>query len=298
MTAITILNVEDDDDAADLLAHALENLKSRAYSIRRARSLAEFETLFAEAAPDIVLLDLHLPDSKGLDTVHKVLARIDGGVPVLVLTGSTDTGIGLKAVEAGAQDFLPKSEMVSPLLGRAIDFSIQRGRAIHQAKQTAMQDSLTGIGNRAFFNQSVEAAIGRAQRHGNLFALAYIDLDGFKAINDTKGHAAGDEVLKEVARRCKKCARVNDLVCRLGGDEFVIMLDNILTLGKAFTAAKHYSDAIEKPITLSTGDTVSVGASLGVALCPEDGFTAEKLTEVADSRMYQAKAARKRKTGS
>lgn len=294
--AITILSVEDDDDDADLLAHALAQSKDCAYEILRARSLAEFRQLLPAATPDIVLLDLHLPDSSGMDTVGRVLAEA-GGVPVLVLTGSADANVGLNSVQAGAQDFLPKTELLSPLLFRAIDFAIQRGRLVQQAERKALSDPLTGLGNRAFFNQSVEAAVGRARRHGSLFALAFIDLDGFKAINDSHGHAAGDEVLKEVANRCRKASRVNDIVCRLGGDEFVLLLDNILTAHQAGLAARHYTDAIERPIALSTpGVNVRIGASLGIALCPADGVTAEMLTGVADRRMYAAKAARKRQT--
>ncbi len=290
---IKILSVEDDDDDADLLAFALEQAADRTYDLKRARSLKAMHDVLAGFRPDIVLLDLNLPDSGGLDTVRQaVLASHDA--PILVLTGRSDDETGRGAVEAGAQDFLPKTEMMTPVLKRAIDFAIQRKAIVRAAELRAATDTLTGLSNRAAFTRALDAAAAQATRHASGFALAFIDLDGFKAINDTFGHAAGDEVLVEVARRAKAMARSSDHLCRLGGDEFVVLLDSVAMPEFAHAAASRYAAAIEAPITLGGGAVVSVGASLGLALCPADGMTPAQLVQAADRRMYAVKAERKR----
>ena len=290
---IKVLSVEDDDDDADLLAFALEQTPDRAYELRRARSLAQMHGVLSSFRPDIVLLDLNLPDSRGLDTVRSaVLASHDA--PILVLTGSIDDETGSGAVEAGAQDFLPKPEMMTPILKRSIDFAIQRKSVIRAAELRAATDALTGLSNRAAFSRTLDQAVAHADRHAAGFALAFIDLDGFKAINDTYGHAAGDEVLVAVASRARGVARSSDHICRLGGDEFVILFDSVVAEEHAKRAAARYAAAIEEPILLSTGMEVRVGVSLGLALCPADGKTASELVQVADQRMYASKAERKR----
>lgn len=292
--AIKILSVEDDDDDADLLAFALEQTPDRSYELRRARSLAQMHEILRFFRPDIVLLDLNLPDSGGLDTVRSaVLASHDA--PILVLTGNMDDETGNGAVEAGAQDFLPKPEMMTPILKRSIDFAIQRKGIVRAAELRAATDSLTGLSNRAAFSRALDRATAHATRHAAGFALAFIDLDGFKAINDSHGHAAGDEVLIAVATRLRGMARASDHICRLGGDEFVILFDGVVVEDHANRAAARYAAAIEEPIALSNGVRVQVGASLGLALCPADGRSASELVQAADQRMYASKAERKRK---
>jgi diguanylate cyclase (GGDEF)-like protein len=185
--------------------------------------------------------------------------------------------------------------MMSPILKRSIDFAIQRKGIVRAAEKRAATDALTGLANRAAFTRELETATAQADRHGGGFALAFIDLDGFKAINDTRGHAAGDEVLVAVAARIRAAARASDQPCRLGGDEFVILLDGIAAEDQAMHAAARYATAIEQPITLADGATVQVGASLGLACCPADGRSASALMLAADARMYASKAERKRR---
>jgi diguanylate cyclase (GGDEF)-like protein len=290
-TIIKILHVEDSDEDAELLAFALANAHDREYDIHRARSLSEMHEILTLVRPDIVLLDLHLPDSHGLDTVRKAML-VSHDAPVLVLTGKNEDEIGIAAVDAGAQDFLPKGEIMTPVLKRGIDFAIRRKGVVRAAELRAATDALTGLSNRAHFIRTLDSATAHADRHCHGFALAVVDLEGFKAINDGKGLAAGDEVLTTVAVRMKAVARNNDHLCRLGGDEFVILLDGVVAEEQAKIAAARYAAAIGAPITLRNGDVVRVDASLGLALCPGDGRTASALVEAADRRMYQAKAER------
>jgi two-component system, cell cycle response regulator len=291
---ITVLAVEDDDDHADLLGLALAQITGRSYQMQRLHSLSELADRSELIEADIILLDLNLPDSMGLETVRRAIDAASG-VPIIVLTGTEGTEIGLQAVQAGAQDFLPKAELLSAPLGRTIDFAIQRRQSARVTEQKTLLDSITGLGNRTGFMQQLQSAIARAERHGESFALAFIDLDGFKAINDTYGHAAGDEVLSTIGNRCREFSRANDYLCRLGGDEFVVLLDGIADFDQASSAAQRYASAIEAPISLLKVSTapVFVGASVGLAVWPADGTNAAALLSASDARMYASKAARK-----
>lgn len=295
MPAIKILNVEDDDTDADVLARALQCAPGREYEVHRTHSLAEMPKAIAATRPDLILLDLHLPDARGADTVHGAM-RYAADIPVLVLTGSGSEQIGQSSIDAGVQDFIPKTELMSANLPRSIDFAIRRKQKLRDTEQSAMRDPLTGLVNRAGLLQYLSRATARARRQGGGFAIAFLDLDGFKAINDRYGHAAGDEVLVTVAKRARSIARANDTLARLGGDEFVFLLDGCFTRAKARQGASRFSAIISKPIVLGEdlgSAHVSVSASFGLAVCPKDSLDAQELLSVADQGMYENKRERK-----
>lgn len=295
MSAIKILNVEDDDDDADILARALERAEGREYQLHRTSSLAEMPGAIAQTKPDLILLDLHLPDARGADTVHGAM-RYAADIPVLVLTGSGSEQMGQSSIDLGVQDFIPKAELFSTHLSRSIDYAIRRKQKQRDVEQNALRDSLTGLNNRAGLMQSLLGATARARRQGGGFAVAFLDLDGFKAINDIYGHAAGDEVLVTVAKRAQAIARANDTLCRLGGDEFVFVLDGSCTRAKARQGASRFSAVISKPIVLNRDGAsphVSVSASFGLAVCPKDSFDPEELLSIADHAMYDNKRERR-----
>lgn len=154
----------------------------------------------------------------------------------------------------------------------------------------ATHDALTGLPNRALF----EARLGQAiQGDQERFALLYLDCDRFKQINDTLGHGVGDEVLIALARRVQHQLRPLDLVCRLGGDEFVILLAPILDEHEVHEVMTRIQQGMSTPVVLSDGRHLGVGISIGAALYPEQGETAEALLQFADDAMYQAKRQRK-----
>src|SRR5262249_7548776 len=164
-----------------------------------------------------------------------------------------------------------------------------------EVEQRAVTDPLTGLTNRAGLMRHLVSSAARVRRHGGGFALAFLDLDGFKAINDKYGHAAGDEVLVEIAKRAQSIARANDLLCRLGGDEVVCYLDGLHTRAKARQAAARYAAVVEKPMLLSAengGARVTIAASFGLAVCPKDSLDADELMNVADQAMYERKRAK------
>jgi diguanylate cyclase (GGDEF)-like protein len=155
----------------------------------------------------------------------------------------------------------------------------------------AAHDPLTKLPNRLVFQSRVREAMGRTSRTNYPFALVYLDLDGFKSVNDRFGHSIGDAVLQEVAARLTACTRENDVTARLGGDEFALLLDGVSTVDEAATVAAKILREVTEPMRFG-GDEVGVGASLGFALHPECGGDAESLEQLADGAMYAAKERR------
>ena len=154
----------------------------------------------------------------------------------------------------------------------------------------AFHDSLTELPNRVLLFDRINQALSRAQRDGAHFAIGVLDLDGFKAINDSLGHAAGDLLLKEVARRLRRCMRSVDTIARLGGDEFALILHGTGSAAEADTVLNKIIGEVAHPYDLE-GTTVSVDASIGVAFSPQDGASIHELLGRADFAMYLAKQA-------
>jgi len=163
----------------------------------------------------------------------------------------------------------------------------------HEARMehAALHDALTGLPNRLLLADRLKQAINGAERHGHVVALAYLDLNGFKQVNDQHGHDAGDEVLKAVASRLQAGLRASDTVARLGGDEFVVLLSPAEAPAEAEPVLNRLLDALTQPITLSGGAQVRVGSSLGLAHFPDDGRTPDALMRHADEAMFTNKRA-------
>lgn len=155
----------------------------------------------------------------------------------------------------------------------------------------ALTDHLTGLGNRASFEQSLKAEMAHARRSAEPMSLLCMDLNGFKPVNDQYGHAAGDEVLCEVGARLRELARAEDAVCRLGGDEFSLIA-RATSLAAACALADRIARAVAVPIVLSGGDKLTVGISIGVATLDRDTLSEETLLARADKALYDDKRQR------
>ncbi|WP_254795488.1 bifunctional diguanylate cyclase/phosphodiesterase [Arsukibacterium indicum] len=158
-----------------------------------------------------------------------------------------------------------------------------------QMEHLAYYDILTGLANRSYFRDQLRKAIAMSHRGYYNFALLYFDLDEFKRINDTLGHDAGDELLKEVARRLTARLREEDTIARLGGDEFAVILSGIKDRHQASTIAANLQQAFHEPVKLGNHD-VAISASIGITVAPEDASEEELLLKHADLAMYEAKA--------
>jgi len=156
----------------------------------------------------------------------------------------------------------------------------------------ALHDALTGLPSRALFEDRLTHEIAQAKRHRLSLTVMFIDLNGFKLINDTHGHAAGDEVLKTIAHRLKSTTRVDDTVSRYGGDEFAYLLGPLNKIDATVIAKKLCATMSEQFDITGTEQLVSVSVSIGIAIYPNDGLTADELMKAADKAMYQAKKAR------
>jgi two-component system cell cycle response regulator len=284
-----VLLVEDNPGDARLVREALNDGAPDEFMVQVADSLQRaLESLGPSAEPvDVVLLDLSLPDSQGLETYRAVHTR-DPAVPVLVLSGLNDEGVALKAVNEGAQDFLRKSKVDSELLPRAIRYAIERHGMLEQVRQLAVADELTGLMNRRGFLLLAEHQRSLADRKGNSLSLVFVDVDRFKNINDKFGHEEGDRALKELAGLLLRTFRRSDVVARIGGDEFIVLMADISQEGVQIVL-----DRVQKNIAAFNQDkgcpwrlSISIGMALYDSAHP---VTLESLMALADQSMYQAK---------
>ena len=169
------------------------------------------------------------------------------------------------------------------------------GRKIAEEKLTrlALYDNLTGLPNRTNFFEKLEFSLAHSRRNKLIVALLFIDLDGFKEVNDRMGHAAGDHLLKEVARRLQDYIRESDIAARMGGDEFTIILNNLKSPEEATHVSEKLIMALSQPVEYDNKLISGIGASIGIAIFPDHSQTGDGLINEADSAMYRAKAAGK-----
>lgn len=193
--------------------------------------------------------------------------------------------IGLRARMEGLDELARES---ISLMGLLVAAALERQRTAERIEQLAFNDSLTELPNRVLFADRIEQAFGAAKRYGRGFAVMYLDLDHFKAINDTYGHMVGDEVLVHVARRLRALLRESDTIARFGGDEFVILQPVVDAATDAADLARKVLVALEEPI-LVEGVSHRVATSIGIALYPEHAVEIERLMELADAALYRAK---------
>jgi diguanylate cyclase (GGDEF)-like protein/PAS domain S-box-containing protein len=173
-------------------------------------------------------------------------------------------------------------------VGTSIDISRMK-HAQSEIERLAYHDGLTDLPNRLLLISRLQQAIERGTRYRSMGAVLFIDLDHFKPINDKFGHMAGDELLRQVANRLTGRLRGTDIVARLGGDEFVIVLEQITCPDAAAMVAREVIGQLQTPFALSCGTEVQIGASVGIALFPQDGVTPTQLIGRADQALYVGK---------
>jgi diguanylate cyclase (GGDEF)-like protein len=234
----------------------------------------------------LVLLDLSLPDSFGLETFAKVYAH-SPTVPIIVLTGNDDQMLALSAVKSGAQDYLVKGRLDRELLLRSMQYSIERKRYQQQLEHQANYDALTGLPNRNLLHDRLRQAV-YSQRNPRAIAVVFMDLDHFKFVNDSLGHSVGDKLLKGMGERLRSVLREGDTVGRVGGDEFVLILNDQANEEVIFRAMQRISAKVAEPIDID-GKEMYVTCSAGISLYPQDGPDVDTLLKHADAAMYRAK---------
>jgi diguanylate cyclase (GGDEF)-like protein/PAS domain S-box-containing protein len=404
-----VLLVEDNPGDVRLIARELGRVEETAFEVRTADRIARGVELLASEPFDLVLLDLSLPDCRGLANLDQVI-KCRADVPVVVITGLDDDALALDALRRGAQDYLIKGKIDRQLLARTVRYASERslaaarlraatakfklmfeaspvgfvfaemdgqvleanaafgalsgympatlaghriwellrspgqpehpfgppeephggpvemelhhaaGRAVpvsvtwavvdegtgqrvwftledlshykvieQRLLQLSMYDGLTGLANRNLFHAALVKALARAERNGRMLALMMLDLDRFKAVNDTMGHEAGDALLQDVAQRLSTRLRSADQFARIGGDEFAVILEGVERLSDVAVVARKVISAVAPPFTIH-GKDVYIGVSVGIAGWPEHATDAPALQRAADLAMYAAKS--------
>ncbi|MFO0567588.1 MAG: EAL domain-containing protein [Polyangiaceae bacterium] len=305
-----ILVVDDDPTVRFLTCEALEGAGFRVLEADRG---SEALRIFLRERPDIVLLDVLMPEMDGFETCERLRASPDAAhVPILMLTGLDDIESIDRAYSVGATDFATKP-LNHTILVQRVRYMLRAGRALEdlqaamalqraaqvEAHRLAHYDDLTGLPNRRLTVERLRDALARPADGRGRVAVFSLDLDAFKRINDSLGHAAGDELLTEVAARlcalteCRtlepRC-QVSPSIGRFGGDEFVVVLPESPGREKLEEFAQKLIDGVSRPYRIASAE-VFVGASVGIAVEPASGAAADELLRAADLAMCRAKRA-------
>ncbi|MCZ8157529.1 MAG: diguanylate cyclase [Leptospira sp.] len=282
-----ILVVEDSDIQLRLLDRVLSK---NGYTVLCAATAASARLKIANEKIDVVLLDWELPDGNGIDLIKEILASSPTGwIPIIMITSHTESCKIKEAIEAGATDFISKPADQVELLARI--FGALRIKALEDLLiETSIRDSLTGLYNRRYIEERIEQEFQRSKRHKHSIAIAVLDIDFFKRVNDKYGHDAGDMVLKFFAKELRLNLRKSDIIARFGGEEFVVILPE--------TSLKFALDVMDKirkqisntPIFLENGEEIKITFSGGLSggVLTELAIPHDYLKE-ADKNLYLAK---------
>jgi len=233
----------------------------------------------APQAPALAVAKKH-----GIPSFTNLAEAIEASRPCIAFNLTGDDSISLYA-----EAQLGNTNVIGGFQARFLWKVITRLKQTNeQILHLAQHDTLTALPNRILFYDRLNQAITRSRRDKELFAVLFLDLDGFKVINDTLGHDAGDALLCEVAKRIVACVRDSDTVARMGGDEFTVILSNVRTPDSKDRVAKEIIEALARPFTIN-GKNCSVSVSIGISIYPDNGKTAEQLVKLADAAMYLAK---------
>jgi len=315
------------DDVEDNRAVLCRRLQRRGFvTVEADGGTAALARLEAESF-DLVLLDVMMPDVTGLDVLAEVRTKHSAeDLPIIMVTAMSQSEDVVRALALGANDYVTKpidfpvalariqtqlnrkraedslratnstlersiTERAAELLAanRLLEGEIQRRRESEaQMRHMAYHDQLTGLPNRAAFNDAVSTALSEAAVTGTGAAVILLDLDRFKEVNDTYGHAAGDGLLLAAARRIGEVLRRDDRLARLGGDEFAIVISG-RSRQELAAIAERIRLAVAEPLDIE-GASIVAGVSVGISRYPEDGATADELLRGADLALYCAKA--------
>ncbi|MDH4273088.1 MAG: response regulator [Candidatus Aminicenantes bacterium] len=289
-----VLLVEDNEGDAQLVRHFLKDLPLRFERVAKGKEALQ---LAQSGSVDLILLDILLPDTNGFEVCRQLRSTEKGrGIPVVIITCLDDMDSKVKSIELEADDFL-----IKPIVGRELQARVrillEKKRQLdnlrshyEKALSSAVVDWLTGLYNHGYFKKFLDLEIKKSLRQRYPITLIMIDIDNFKAYNDTFGHPIGDIILQELALVIRKSVREVDLVARYGGDEFAVVLPYSDGEG-ALRVAQRVDKAIKahgfSPKIPARGTQLTV--SMGVAWYPADAVHVDELIHTADQKLYGAK---------
>jgi diguanylate cyclase (GGDEF)-like protein len=278
-----VLVLDDDPEAVRALGLVLTSGQVEVVGLGDSFRLVE---ALAEHRPDLLLLDVEMPGPSGFDLCRIVRSMPEWReLPILFITAHTGVEFRVAAFQAGADDYLSKPVLREELRAR-VHSRLERARL---ARERAERDGLTGLLLRRPFFEAVRGRLSEALRQDKPLALALLDVDHFKKVNDTQGHLAGDRVLMRLGRLLSARFRKEDLRCRWGGEEFVVALIGQTAQSARDILARTASELSRIDFEGDQGSTFRVTLSAGIAASPTDGAQVEALLQLADERLYRAK---------
>jgi diguanylate cyclase (GGDEF)-like protein len=288
---IRVLFVEDSDDDTQLLVSAL---RKGGYEpqFERVDTPAAMSAALARQSWDIIISDHSMPQFDA-PAALQLLKKSGYDSPFIIVSGSINEDAAAAAMRLGAQDYLMKDNLtrLCPAIERELREAEVRRMRLHAEEVIQHQahfDLLTDLPNRMMFQDRLTLALAHANRHRKMLAVLFVDLDRFKTIVDTLGHAMGDRLLRAVAERLSSCLEEGDTLARLGGDEFVVLLPEISRADKAVKLAHKILEVL-KPSFSFSGHELHITTSIGISLYPYDGEDADTLLKNADTALYRAK---------
>jgi diguanylate cyclase (GGDEF)-like protein len=284
---VKVLLVEENLPENDPWQRAISlGVNSGQFKATRVGNLSRALALLARESFDVILLDLALPDSLGINTFLEIYARAPE-VPIVVATVAQDDQQASEVLRGGAQDYLIKGQTDGEFLRRALLYAIERHRSRAILHQMSFYDDLTGLLNRRGFMSLAMQQLKIAQRENWELVVLFADLDGLKHINDNFGHPEGDRALRTIAAVLKETFRTSDLFGRLGGDEFIVMALNAPAPGVA-AMLERLQRNIERHNDQNRYYRISL--SLGIAqFDPQQALSLEDLIVRADQALYENK---------
>lgn len=279
------------DDSLESHALLSERLRPEGVVLVHARTPFEGMRIAREGPCDLVLLDIHLEQIGGLEICRRLKSDPrTATIPVIFLASCCDTDTKVRGLELGAVDFVTKPFEPSELRAR-VRAALRTKLYLDLLASRAKVDGLTGLGNRAWFDEQLGEAAARCRAGGVGISLILFDIDHFKSVNDRYGHPFGDRTLQAVARHVGGVIRARDTFCRYGGEEFAVLLGETELL-TACRVAERMRVALRGLDLAHDGHAVPVTASYGVAasaLLPGEGCTREALVDAADRALYLSK---------
>ncbi|GGF88766.1 hypothetical protein GCM10010912_37450 [Paenibacillus albidus] len=292
LTALPQLEILLIDDDVELVAFLKESLEKQSYYVRIALSAERGLKVFYESKPDMILLDIVLPDKSGIEVLDQIIVKAKKErIPILIVSGEKSKAVQLKAYSMGVMDYVSKPIDIELLLALIRNrFEMKR-----EWQESIIVDELTGAFNRKHFNQTMKQLISDFKRTGRVFSLALMDLDHFKRVNDLYGHLVGDEVLQTFADIVRRSIRVEDTFCRFGGEEFALFLPNT-DVASAAVVIERIQEAFAALPFRAKNERFQVTFSGGITEVTEAEQQADKLVEQADQALYASKHAGRNQT--
>jgi len=284
---IKVLLIEDRAAEAAEIASLLGEAERETFDVTSEASVADGVERLAEESFDVVLLELRTAGGEDVPEVTH-LKELAPMLPIVVLCSREERDRAIRAVEIGAEDHVENEHRSAEVLTRAIQYAIERVDATARLAFLSRNDPLTGLVNRAVFRDRLAQALARSDRSQKPGALLLVDIDSFKAINESFGSDAGDRLLQHLGAKLENVVRPYDVVARLGGDEFAILLEDVEDVEDAVLVTQRVREVIAEPVLVGEREILST-ASIGATIFPADAAEPPALLRNAGLALDRAK---------